>query len=235
MCPVYPVSCASFVLYPVSCILYPLSCILCPVSCTNRVCADNLVGLAFLYSISYIKSISTHEKIFAVGKKVAQMPLLTYFFVGLGWPCVGEFDGFIIIFTCFPTQQNSVNRKHATVYRTTAVDRVVVVSIYDLPYLPGIHEAQPARKNVPGYSAAPLYAGQYFFPPQTISLLMMHVSTRIMACRGCCTKVRSGPVLPFPLTCARCHGTIRVYELGTKIGFLSQSSLSCVSSESFPI
>ena len=36
------------------------------------------------------------------------MPLLTYFFLALGWPWVGEFDGFITIFTCFPTQQNLV-------------------------------------------------------------------------------------------------------------------------------
>ena len=39
---------------------------------------------------------------------MAQMPLLTSFFLGLGWPWVGEFDGFIIIVTCFPTQQNLV-------------------------------------------------------------------------------------------------------------------------------
>ena len=32
--------------------------------------------------------------------------------VGLG--LAGEFVGFIIIFTCFPTQQNLVNRKHPT-------------------------------------------------------------------------------------------------------------------------
>ena len=34
------------------------------------------------------------------------------FFLGLGWPWVGEFVGFVIMFTCFPTQQNLVNRKH---------------------------------------------------------------------------------------------------------------------------
>ena len=35
-------------------------------------------------------------------------------FLGLGWPWVGEFVGFIlvVIFTCFPTQHNLVNRKH---------------------------------------------------------------------------------------------------------------------------
>ena len=57
----------------------------------------------------YQKSIPTHEKLFAVGKKVAQRPLFNLiFFLGWGWPWVGEFDGFIIIFICFPTQQNSV-------------------------------------------------------------------------------------------------------------------------------
>ena len=35
-------------------------------------------------------------------------------FLGLGWPWVVEFVGFIIIFICFPTQQNLVNRKHRT-------------------------------------------------------------------------------------------------------------------------
>ena len=33
-------------------------------------------------------------------------------FPGLGWPWVGEFVGFIVIFICFPTQQNLVYRKH---------------------------------------------------------------------------------------------------------------------------
>ena len=28
------------------------------------------------------------------------------------WPWVGESVGFIIVFVCFPTQQNMVNRKH---------------------------------------------------------------------------------------------------------------------------
>ena len=41
----------------------------------------------------------------------AQMPLFNLIFLGLGWPWVGEFVGFIIIFTCFPTQQNLVYRK----------------------------------------------------------------------------------------------------------------------------
>ena len=30
----------------------------------------------------------------------------------MGWPWVGEFVGFTIIFMCFPTLQNLVHRKH---------------------------------------------------------------------------------------------------------------------------
>ena len=36
------------------------------------------------------------------------------FFHWLGWPWVGEFVGFIIIFICFPTQHNLVYRTHPT-------------------------------------------------------------------------------------------------------------------------
>ena len=60
-------------------------------------------------SVSYVKPILTHEKLFLLREKVAQnATFLTYFFLGLGWPWVGEFDGFIIIFICFPTQQKLV-------------------------------------------------------------------------------------------------------------------------------
>ena len=69
-----------------------------------RVFAENLVGLDFLY-ISCIKPIPTHENVCAV------------IFLGLGWPWVGEFVGFIILFICFPTQHNLVNRKHPTILR----------------------------------------------------------------------------------------------------------------------
>ena len=88
--------------------------IVSPSVIVSRVLAEKLVGLGFLQSISYIKPIPTHETLFAVGKSGTPMPLLTYFFLGLGWPWVGEFDGFIIIFICFPTLQNFVyrNRKH---------------------------------------------------------------------------------------------------------------------------
>ena len=52
------------------------------------------------------------RKIICCGEKVAQMPLQNLFFLRLGWPWVGEFVGFIITYTCFPTQHNLVNRKH---------------------------------------------------------------------------------------------------------------------------
>ena len=41
---------------------------------------------------------------------MAQNATFNLFFLGLGWPWVGEFVGFILIFTCFPTQHNLVNR-----------------------------------------------------------------------------------------------------------------------------
>ena len=51
----------------------------------------------FLYSVSYIKPFPTHEKLFAVGKS-GPNPTFNLFFLGLGWPWVGEFVGFIVIF-----------------------------------------------------------------------------------------------------------------------------------------
>ena len=36
-------------------------------------------------------------------------------FLGLGWPWVGEFVGFLEKIRCFPTQRIVVNRKHPTV------------------------------------------------------------------------------------------------------------------------
>ena len=49
--------------------------------------AENVVGLGFLQPVSYIKPISTHEKVFAVGKKWPKLPLLPIFF--LGWVGLG--------------------------------------------------------------------------------------------------------------------------------------------------
>ena len=73
--------------------------------------AENLVGLSFLYSISYIKSISTHKKIVAAGKS-GPNATLNLFCLGvglaLGWGA-RRFHNNII---CLPTQHNSVNRKN---------------------------------------------------------------------------------------------------------------------------
>ena len=52
-------------------------------------------GLGFLYPVSYRKSIPTHEKLFAVGKSRPNANLFNLFFLGLGWPWVGEFVGFV--------------------------------------------------------------------------------------------------------------------------------------------
>ena len=42
--------------------------------------------------------------------------IFNLFFLGwLSWPWVGEFVGYIIIFTCFPTQQNVVHRKQPNI------------------------------------------------------------------------------------------------------------------------
>ena len=47
----------------------------------------------------------------------------------LGWPWVGEFVGFIIILTCFPTQHNLVYRKHP-IGRTSWIDSLVCENFY---------------------------------------------------------------------------------------------------------
>ena len=67
--------------------------------------AENLFGLGFLQSVSYMKPVPTHEKIFAVGKKWPKCHFKPNF-SWVGWPWDGEFVGFIVIFACFPTQQN---------------------------------------------------------------------------------------------------------------------------------
>ena len=64
-----------------------------------RVFKEKLVELGFLWSASYTKSIPTHQKLFAVGKSD---PNATFnpIFLGLGWPWVGEFVGYIVTFIC---------------------------------------------------------------------------------------------------------------------------------------
>ena len=55
----------------------------------NRVFAENLVGLCFLQSVSYVKPILTHEKKKCSGEKGAQnASFVTFFFwvgLALGW------------------------------------------------------------------------------------------------------------------------------------------------------
>ena len=47
----------------------------------------NLVGLRLSSSVSYVKSIPTHEKLLAVGtKKWTQNATFNLVFLGLGWP-----------------------------------------------------------------------------------------------------------------------------------------------------
>ena len=72
--------------------------------------------------MSYIKSIPTHEKLFAVGQsgpnatlKPIKVVLLGW--LGLAWPWVGEFVGFTIIFVCLLTHPNLVHRKHPVNFR----------------------------------------------------------------------------------------------------------------------
>ena len=49
-----------------------------------------LVLLGFLWSVSYIKSFPSHEKLFAVGKKSAPNATFNPIFLGSGWPWVGD-------------------------------------------------------------------------------------------------------------------------------------------------
>ena len=67
-----------------------------------------MLGLGFLQSVFYIKPIVTHEKLIAVGKS-GPNAMFNPIFLGLGWPWVGEFVGFMIICTskymfCNPTE-----------------------------------------------------------------------------------------------------------------------------------
>ena len=71
----------------------------------NRVFTENLVELGFLQSVSYIKPILTHEK-YSLWEKSGPNATFNLIFLWLGWPWVGEFGGFMIIFICFPTQQS---------------------------------------------------------------------------------------------------------------------------------
>ena len=67
---------------------------------------------AYFLLIIYKTNPNPRENICCVGKSVPKCHFLNLVFLGLGWPWVGEFVGFILIFRCFPTQHNLVNRKH---------------------------------------------------------------------------------------------------------------------------
>ena len=59
-----------------------------------------MVGIAFLQYVSYINQSEPTKKYLLRDKK---WPNATFnlIFLWLGWPWVGEFVGFIIIFACF--------------------------------------------------------------------------------------------------------------------------------------
>ena len=67
-----------------------------------RVFADNLVGLGFFVVCFLHENNPNPRKIIRCGGKKKGGPIATFnlFFLGLGWPWVGAFVGFIIIFTC---------------------------------------------------------------------------------------------------------------------------------------
>ena len=70
------------------------------------------------------------------GKKVAQNATFNLFFLGLDWPWVGEFVGFILIFTCFPTQQHLVNRKHSIHAQSSTTLAENIITIWFSHYRP---------------------------------------------------------------------------------------------------
>ena len=78
----------------------------------TRVFADNFGGVGFLVVCFLYKTDPNARKVHLCGKKWPKCLFLTYFFL-LGWPWIGEFDGFNNIYSsmCFPTQQNLVYRK----------------------------------------------------------------------------------------------------------------------------
>ena len=79
--------------------------------------ADNLVGLGFLNEICFLyKTNLKPTENSLLWEKRGPNATFNLFFLGLGWPWVGEFVGFIVKFRYFPTQPNLVNRKHPIVW-----------------------------------------------------------------------------------------------------------------------
>ena len=80
----------------------------------SRVFTENSVGLDFLFLVVCFlyETNPNPRKNICLCEKVVQTPLFNLIFLGVGWPWVGEFDGFIILLVCFPTEQNLVYRRH---------------------------------------------------------------------------------------------------------------------------
>ena len=76
------------------------------------------------------------------------------FFLGLGWPWVGEFVGLILIFVSFPTQQDMVYRKHPsrrslvfTWYSSTTSVKMQRLQKYIFGgYIPNQYETEPVSE-----------------------------------------------------------------------------------------
>ena len=73
--------------------------ILTVIGCSQRIWFEvRFLVVCFLYK----NQSQPREKIFAVGKSDPNATAVNLKFLGLGWPWVGEFDGFIIMFILFP-------------------------------------------------------------------------------------------------------------------------------------
>ena len=90
--------------------------------------------VCFLY-----KTNPNPRKIIAVGKS-GPFANFNLFFLGLGWPWVGQFVGFLVICICFSTQQNLVYRKHIS----SSLDTTPPVAV-SLP-------KYQKKKNHPGFA-----------------------------------------------------------------------------------
>ena len=77
------------------------------IGCLRTICWVGFLAVCYLYKIK-----PNLRKKKCCEEKSGPKATFNLFFLRLGWPWVEEFVGFMVIFTCFPTQQNLVNRKH---------------------------------------------------------------------------------------------------------------------------
>ena len=63
-------------------------------------------------SLFLVQNRSQLTKNYLLWEKSGLSATFDLIFLGLGWPWVVEFVGFIVIFICFPTQQSLVHRRH---------------------------------------------------------------------------------------------------------------------------